>query len=48
MVLTLLRLVGPISILCLERYICEEAMVERVIKCAEDTQNYYNEQDKAK
>ena len=28
--------------------IYEEGMVERVIKCAEDTQNYYNEQDKAK
>ncbi|MBQ8409499.1 MAG: hypothetical protein IJY39_11625 [Clostridia bacterium] len=28
--------------------IYEEGMVERVIKCAEDTQNYYNEQDKEK
>ena len=28
--------------------IYEEGMVERVAKCAEDTQNYYNEQDKEK
>lgn len=28
--------------------IYEEGMIERVIKCAEDTQNYYNEQDKEK
>ena len=28
--------------------IYEEGLVERVAKCAEDTQNYYNEQDKAK
>ena len=28
--------------------IYEEGMVERVIKCVEDTQNYYNEQDKEK
>ena len=28
--------------------IYEEGMIERVIKCAEDTQNYYDEQDKEK
>ena len=29
-------------------YIYEEGMLDRVVKCAEDTRNYYNEQDKAK
>ena len=28
--------------------IYEDGMVERVAKCAEDTQNYYNGQDKEK